>query len=122
MKKIVLLCCVLCLAITAGCAATRVNKQWAATGGSRSDATVELSYDYGPMEIPVVDDNQGIAMAIMRCQAWGYQSAAPFGGVTKVCSNTTSNMWGQVGCATYLVTKQYQCLGQGTEVKSNTKR
>ena len=91
-----------------GCA---VHKDWAATGGSRADAVVQLSYEYGEFEQPIVDDQQGLELAIQRCQSWGYADAEAFGGISRV-QNTSS---------TWLVTKQYQCIGQGKETAAPKK-
>lgn len=86
-----------------GCA---VQKTMVATGGSRSDGTVKLSYEFGMFEKPQVDMQQGIAAALQRCKSWGYSGAEPFGGQTKVC-----NSYGGGGCNTWLVTVEFQCTG-----------
>ena len=101
MKKVITLGVVLTLF---GCASTPVD--WSATGGSRSDGSVKLSYEYGLFGKPEANDAQGLAVASERCQAWGYQSAEAFGGVTTVCQSR-----GDYGCNSTLVTKEYQCLG-----------
>jgi hypothetical protein len=90
----------------AGCATV---KTWQATGGSRSDGTVRLSYEYGMFEQPQLDEGQALALARQRCAVWGYSGAEAFGGVTQVCNAMTNS-----GCASYLVTKEFQCLGTGT--------
>jgi len=61
-----------------GCA---VKKDWVSTGGSRADGTVKLSYEYGALEVPQLDEQQAIRLAIQRCQAWGYDRAEAFGGI-----------------------------------------
>ncbi len=81
-------------------------KDWMATGGSRSDGTVKLSYQLGPFERPVVNNQQGLELATSKCQAWGYTNAEAFGGATRTCNNFTSS-----GCNSWLVTAEYQCLG-----------
>jgi hypothetical protein len=86
-----------------GCATT---KHWSATGGSRSDGVVRLSYEFGMFQNPQVNDQEGIKLAKKRCSAWGYNDTEAFGGITKVCSQPSSS-----GCALWLVTKEYQCLG-----------
>jgi hypothetical protein len=88
----------------AGCATV---KTWQATGGSRSDGTVRLSYEYGMFESPTLTDN-GVRIATDRCKVWGYSGAEPFGGQTQVCNQFSSS-----GCMTWLVTKEFQCTGQG---------
>lgn len=114
MKRLTLLLA-LSLLIAAGCA-KQVPKNWAATGGSRSDATVTLSYQYVPIsEIPVINDAEGLQTAIKRCQSWGYRDAEPFGGVTTSSQAHRDPVWGDTTLTT--VSKTYQCLGQGTETR-----
>lgn len=91
-----------------GCA---VQKQLVPTGGSRSDGTVKMSYEYGMFEQPEIDHQQGINAAEQRCAAWGYKGAEPFGGMTKQCVNSSNS-----GCVRWLVTVEYQCMG-GTPPK-----
>jgi len=93
-----------CVAVSfAGCA---TSKTWSATGGSRSDGVVRLSYEYLLFQIPHVDDQQGLEIAESRCRSWGYSGSEPFGGQTRVCNNMTNS-----GCNSWLVTREYQCLG-----------
>ena len=94
---------VLALSIS-GCA---VQKDLVPTGGSRVDGTVELSYEFGPFEVPKVNAAQGAQSAAQRCQAWGYSEAEAFGGSKSVCSQPD----GFGGCNRTLVTVQYQCIG-----------
>lgn len=89
-----------------------VQKQLTPTGGSRSDGTVKMSYEYGVFEIPKLDEQQGLSSAKQRCAAWGYTGAEPFGGFTKTCSNSTSS-----GCNRWIVTSEYQCTGTPTASK-----
>ena len=89
--------------IMSGCAAT---KNWSATGGSRADGTVKLSYEYGVFEMPQLNEQEAITLAQKRCSSWGYNSAEAFGGVTKTCNQPSSN-----DCLGWLVTKEYQCIG-----------
>ena len=49
-----------------GCA---VQKQLVATGGSRADGTVKMSYEFGMFEQPVINIQQGVQSAIQRCQS-----------------------------------------------------
>lgn len=84
-------------------------KDWSATGGSRSDGVVRLSYEHGEFEKAVLNESQAIAIATKRCATWGYTGAEAFGGVSRQCSQHG----GMGGCATYIVTKEYQCTGQG---------
>ena len=95
-----------------GCATT-VPKTWNAVGGSRADATVELSYEYYPAtENPVLNDLQADSIALKRCESWGYHSAVPFGGI-KVETYPERTLL--VPTTRKVVTKVYQCLGKGDE-------
>ena len=65
MKKSVLM---LSLFVLAGCA-TEVAKVPVATGGSRADASVEMTYEKGLFEAPVVDWAAAESSALRRCKA-----------------------------------------------------
>ena len=94
-----------------GCA---TSKNWSATGGSRADATVRLSYEYGAFEKPQTNETEAMNLAVARCKTWGYTGAEAFGGTTQQC-----NMPGGMGgCNRFLVTKEYQCTGTGTPGQS----
>jgi|HubBroStandDraft_6_1064221.scaffolds.fasta_scaffold836545_2 hypothetical protein len=86
-----------------GCA---VSKDWQATGGSRSDGVVRLSYEYKQMQAAQTNDQQGLNLAVSRCGSWGYTGSEAFGRTKQTC-----NQPGGLGCASWLVTKEYQCLG-----------
>lgn len=92
--------------VISGCA---VQKTLVPTGGSRADGTIELSYEYGEMEVPQIDIQQGAEAARQRCMAWGYSDAEAFGGQKSTCQQS-----GGFGCARTLVTIQYQCIGAKT--------
>lgn len=80
---------------------------WQATGGSRADGNVRLSYEYREgLGKPVTDPAQAAKLAKSRCAAWGYQDASPFGGETRTCSVRFLGL-----CDTWIVTREYQCLG-----------
>ena len=83
------------------------RKTWSATGGSRSDGTINLSYEVSPFETAQVSESQGLELATQRCRAWGYSGAEAFGGITTTCNRPG----GMGGCSGWLVSKQYQCLG-----------
>jgi hypothetical protein len=70
------------LLLATGCATVKTLE---ATGGSRSDGTVELSYEYGGFETPQVQWQQGLFTARERCAAWGYSDAEAFGGQKETC-------------------------------------
>jgi len=95
----------------AGCATT---KDWSATGGSRSDGTVRLSYEFGQFEKPELSEQQAVTLASQRCKTWGYTGAEAFGGQTRTC-NLSSGAFGN--CQRWLVTKEYQCTGTGSGTK-----
>jgi hypothetical protein len=100
MKNIILAAALL------ACCGCAVQKDWVATGGSRSDGVVELSYEYTNFEKPVLDGNQGLGIAKQRCGAWGYSEAEPFGGVKQACQIAD----GLGGCNRWIVTMDYQCI------------
>jgi len=95
------------LALTLGLASCAVQKNWVSIGGSRSDGTVKLAYEYGGFEKPQLSREQGFDEARRRCVAWGYTAAEPFGGVISQC--TFSN---QYGCLSFRVEATFQCTGQ----------
>ncbi|MDR1489755.1 MAG: YecR-like lipofamily protein [Desulfovibrio sp.] len=84
------------------------QKHWAATGGSRSDAVVRMSYEFASYEIPEVNPQEAVELASQRCKSWGYSEAEAFGGETRAC-----NQYSGSGCASWLVTKEFQCIGRG---------
>jgi YecR-like lipoprotein len=97
-------CILACLVCFTGCS---VQKQWTAMGGSRADGTVDLSYEYGGLQQPQIDEAQGVDLAATTCGGWGYSSSQPFGGTLSRCEEV--NGYGM--CLRYLVTRKYQCLG-----------
>lgn len=94
------------LAASSGCSTT---KDWTATGGSRADGVVRLSYEVGGFEVPKLDESQAVSIATRRCSTWGFTGAEAFGGTTQQCSQPG----GFGGCARWTVTKEYQCTGEG---------
>lgn len=100
------------IAMLSGCATT---KNWSATGGSRADATVRLSYTYGEFEQPQVSEQQAQSLASSRCATWGYTGAEAFGGAEQKCISSG----GMSGCTQTQVTKEYQCTGTGTPATKN---
>lgn len=103
--------CLLVVGFLAGCT---TQKNWSATGGSRSDATVTLSYDEGEFEKAVLSESEAISMAKKRCRSWGYSGAEAFGGTTRRCTQ----FGGFNGCRTWFVSKEFQCSGDGSAVAS----
>jgi len=92
--------------LLSGCA---VEKNWVATGGSRSDGVVRLSFEVGEFEIPQLNEQQAVNLATQRCRTWGYRGAEAFGGVTRQCNQGSGRSCGQ-----WIVTKEYQCTGTGS--------
>jgi hypothetical protein len=90
--------------ILAGCA---VDKYPEATGGSRSDGTVKLSYQVGQWEQPQVHMDTAQQTAIAKCNVWGYTGAEAFGGNETRCQ--AFNGYGT--CTSAIVTMTYQCTG-----------
>jgi hypothetical protein len=88
-------------------ASCATQKEWTATGGSRADGTVDLSYQYGELQAPQEDTEQGVTLASTTCAEWGYSGAQAFGGQTKQCSQ----LGGLSGCLLWTVTRKYQCTG-----------
>jgi hypothetical protein len=121
MENLRLMTLALAVILATGCAVPKkVDKEWVATGGSRADATVELSYEYDPnREMPQTNDQQALELAKVRCRSWGYRSAEPFGGVKNVCNNMAYAGLAGMVCLSRFVTKQYQCLGRGSEASTN---
>lgn len=100
----ILACSLASLICLTGCAA---QKEWAATGGSRADGTVELAYEYGAFEEPQVNNEQGVELATSTCGGWGYTASQAFGGTMSKCEA----FGGYGNCLRTLVTRKYQCLG-----------
>lgn len=83
-----------------------VKRELTATGGSRADGTVTLSYEIGDMQKAVLSQERGLATAQARCRAWGYSGAQKFGGESRQCQVPSS-----YGCIQWLVSVTYQCTG-----------
>jgi hypothetical protein len=90
--------------VLVSCATT---KQLAATGGSKADGVVEMSYQYGMFEQPEVEWSGARQTAAERCEAWGYERAERFGGQVETCN--AYNGYGN--CINATVTISYQCIG-----------
>jgi len=87
--------------------ACAVNLTPQASGGSRSDGTVEFTYSFGSLQVPKVEWATADVEAVQRCGAWGYSGADRFGDGVQECSN-----FYQGTCNGYNVTVTYQCSGQ----------
>lgn len=93
------------VAVLAGCATV---SQMQATGGSRSDGIVKLSFEYGMFDKVQLDEATGLQTARQRCAVWGYTDADPFGGITRQCQQS-----GSMGCLRWFATREYQCTMGG---------
>jgi hypothetical protein len=94
------------LVVVAGCSTV---SQMTATGGSRADGIVRLSYELGMFQKANIDEAASLQTAQARCRTWGYKDAEAFGGVTRQCQQS-----GSMGCQLWTVTKEYQCVGANT--------
>lgn len=92
------------LAMASGCA-TNITPQ--ATGGSRSDGTIIMSYQFGGFQKPIVNWVAAQSTARHRCESWGYSGAEPFGGAQQQCV-----MWNGYGCTRTQINMTYQCIGK----------
>lgn len=101
MKKHLVIFILIALNITS-CA---TPKEWNAIGGSRSDGVVKLGFEYRFGEAPVTDKQQGLDLAKKKCLAWGFKDAEAFGAFTEKCTGNPND------CSNWLITKEYQCLG-----------
>ncbi len=117
MRLLILSTAIYASILITGCATT---KDWAATGGSRADGVVRLSYEVSEMESAQVSESQAIEVSSRRCKVWGYSGAEAFGGVTRNCNQRG----GFGGCSRWVVTKEYQCTGTGavTSVSDKSKK
>jgi hypothetical protein len=100
---------VLMFALTAVSGCT-VDKQMVATGGSRSDGTVDLSYSVGAFEKANIDMVRAQNDALARCKAWGYSAAEAFGGEKRQCQIFDPYL----NCSLWNVTMTFQCSGANT--------
>ena len=89
----------------AGCATV---SQMAATGGSRADGIVKLSFEVGMFDRVQIDEAAAQKTAKRRCSVRGYNDAEAFGGVTRQCNQPSG-----YGCMRWFVTREYQCLSTG---------
>lgn len=85
-----------------------VNVTPVATGGSKADGTVVISYEFGAFEQPIVNWEAAEADAKARCKAWGYKKASPFGGGNNVC--VARNGYGN--CIRMRVETTFQCTSK----------
>lgn len=103
MKKLIAI--TLCTLILSGCA---TKKELTPIGGSKSDGTIKMAYEYSWIESPTVDFNAAKALAAKKCIMWGYEGAESFGGQTSTCLKKREGG----GCDLTKVTVEYQCFGE----------
>lgn len=113
MKKLTIVALMLFGVLLSGCT-TMID--WSATGGSRSDGVVRLSYQVKEYQKAVLSEQQAIDLATKRCGAWGYRGAEAFGGATRQCVRNG----GFGSCAEWRVTKEYQCT-EGSKENATTR-
>ena len=89
-------------ALLSGCTVTVVP---VATGGSRADGIIKMSYQFSPITIPQVDKTAAIRTAAQYCKNWGYDTAVPFDAGLTSCSQPSD-----FGCDMHLTTIEYQCI------------
>ena len=102
MKKIL---AVVILSISS-CAINPTSKIYGASGGSKADGTVQMSYTEGRYEVVQVDEVTSMIRAKRRCISWGYTSAEAFDFVSRKCQSINVTLG---GCNSWLITKEYQC-------------
>lgn len=95
-------------ALTAGCVTAYVTP--VATGGSKSDGIIEMSYERDSMIATEVDRAGAMMRAKDRCVSWGYDDVEPFDAGMEKCISVSSGI-----CSRYRVTTQYQCFNYESE-------
>jgi len=98
----------------AGCASTR---QWSPSGGDREQGVVRLSYEYPEYRQPEVSDAQAEALALNRCNSWGYELAEPIAGAIRQCANVEDG-----NCNLWTVTREFQCRNDPGQYASRLSR
>jgi hypothetical protein len=81
--------------------------QMVPTGGSRSEGTINMSFEYSLYKEPVIDPNQATMAANQACGGWGYSGSRPFGAETTKCEAMASNGT----CTRFMVTVAFECTG-----------
>ncbi len=80
-----------------------------ATGGSKADGTVEMSYLTRAGPQPEVNWTSADAEATARCAAWGFAKAERFGGGSLACHQYGTGILAG-SCMQGQITVVYQCL------------
>jgi len=76
------------------------------TGGSKSDGTIKMSYQYNSFQVPEVEWGEAKKIAIEKCSSWGYTDAEKFGSGFETC--LSRNQYGS--CTNTRVDVEYQCI------------
>ena len=97
-----------------GCATA---EKWSASGGNRDQGLVRVSYEYAEFRQPEMDDADAEALALNRCNAWGYTQAEPIPGQLRQCANMDGS-----NCNLWTVTREYQCSGAESTFASRLSR
>lgn len=96
-----------------GCAKNAVIKIPEAVGGSKSDGTVRMGYDYFASERVTPDWFKATLSAQNRCISWGYVKAEPFSGQMNHCIEYGAGLLVNGAmpgvCARGVVYKDFQC-------------
>lgn len=100
-KSLSMLLPLLAMAAFTGCASTQ---KWSPAGGNREQGLVRLSYEYSEYQQPALSDSQADALALNRCNAWGYRKVEPIAGQLRQCANMDDG-----NCNLWTVTREYQC-------------
>ena len=101
LPRLKVLVSVLCLLGLGACASTQ---KWSAAGGDRQQGVVRLSYEYPEYHQPEVSDSQAAALALNRCNSWGFKRVEPIAGQVRECANKDDG-----NCNLWTVTREYQC-------------
>lgn len=94
----------MCCMLLAGCFPPPTP--WMAEGGSKSDGTVRLVYEFSRFNPPIATKEQGIALAKSKCEKWGYSDAEEFGAILNTCLQI--NGFGE--CNHTRATAEFQCI------------
>lgn len=83
-----------------------------ATGGSKANGTVEMTYEYYRSEEPKLDRKATEAKALERCRVWGYDGAEAFDAVLHECLSSDN-----YGCIHFRGTLDFQCTNTGGQTE-----
>ena len=72
---------------------------WAASGGSKSDGVVRISYQVDALKEAIQDPEQAWEVAVSRCKIWGFEDAQAFDFISKTTNNGVTT-----------ATQEFQCV------------